>query len=102
MRYSAVSPYEQYIFEQDRKLLGSVKITENIEFIPGKIADDIDINESVSNLLGKRIKGYTDAGILVEDRGADLEVRTDFEKMTEEEKLKFIRLIRPLLWWGEG
>lgn len=101
LRYSAVSPYEQYIFGEDLKLLGSVRIKEDIEFIPEKIYEDIDINESVSNLLGKRIKGYTDRGILVDDRGCDLEVRTDFDKMTDEEKLEFIRMIRPLLWWGE-
>ena len=29
------------------------------------------------------------------------EIKTDYKNMSNDEKLEFIRLLRPLLWWGE-
>lgn len=101
MKYSAVSPYEQYIFAQDMKLLNNVKIKETVSVALKNIFADIDVNESVSNVLGKKIIGYTDKGIIVDDKGFPMEVCTCVDQMSDEEKLKFVRLIRPLLWWGE-
>ncbi len=101
MRYSAVSPYEQYVFEQDLKLMNAVSIGSDIKLMLNKIVANIDINESVSNIMGKNIVKYTDMGIMAGDKGNCLEIKTDPEKMTDEEKLKFIQIIRPLVWWGK-
>jgi hypothetical protein len=101
VKYAAISPYEQYIFEQDVKMLGSVNIGEPVSVHLENIFPDIDVNESVSNLLGKKIVAYTEKGIMIEDRGQDVEVYTNVDKMSDREKLEFIMRIRPLLWWGE-
>ena len=101
MKYSAVTPYEQYIFWQDAKLINGVRINDNVSLCLDDICKNVDINETVSNLLGREIVEYTGEGIVIDDKGKNVHIKTDHTKMTNDEKLELILLIRPLLWWGE-
>ena len=99
MKYSSVSP--QYIFAQDAKLINGVKIDEKISLCLEDICKNIDLNETISNLLGRNIIAYTDDGIEIDDKGKVVAIKTNYMRMSDDEKLKLILLIRPLLWWGE-
>lgn len=101
MKYSSVNPYEQYIFGQDAKLINGIEINENVFLHLEEICKNVDINETISNLVGRHIVKYTDDGIIVDDKGNNMEIKTNFMNMTDDEKLNLILLIRPLLWWGE-
>lgn len=94
------SPFEQYVFFGDDKLAHAVQPSKNgtLEINIQDLYPDIDIAESLSNVLGKPIR----------HRSADTVTFTDgtTEKikpttMTEEEQRYFISLIKPYLWWGE-
>lgn len=58
---------------------------------------DIDIAESLANIVGKPIRHRTADSVTFAD---DTTEKTDPTTMTEEEKLHFVSLIRPYLWWG--
>ena len=59
---------------------------------------DIDIAESLSNILGKSIQSCTADTVTFAD---DTIEKINPTTMTEEEKRHFISLIKPYLWWGE-
>ena len=104
---SAKSPFEQYVFFGDDKLAHVVKHKKGkskskrngkLEINIKDIYPDIDIAESLSNILGKQIRKRTADTITFED-GSTEEI--NLAKMTEEEKVRFVSLIKPYLWWGE-
>jgi len=56
------SPYNDYVFLKDEKMLKAVKIdykNNKVQVNLSKLYDDIDIAETLSNLLGKHIKKIT-------------------------------------------
>ena len=59
---------------------------------------DIDIAESLSNILGKPIRKRTADSVTFADGSTE---KTNQETMTEEEKRHFVSLIKPYLWAGE-
>ena len=59
---------------------------------------DIDIAESLSNILGKPIRRRTADTVTFADGTTE---KTNPTTMTEEEKRHFISLVKPYLWWGE-
>jgi len=84
------SPYSQYVFMKDKKMLDALeldfknsKVKVNLE----KLYPNIDIAETLSNLLGKWIKRIS-------------ENEVEFEE-GEKVNLKNLdyRLIKPLIWW---
>jgi len=86
----AQDPYNQYIFLKDKKMLNALevdleknKVKVNLE----KLYPDIDIAETLSNLLGKYIKKIT----------ADEVEFKDGEKVNIKD-LNY-KLIKPLIWW---
>ena len=96
---STKSPFEQYVFFGDDKLAHTVqpkngKLNINLK----DLYPDIDIAESLSNILGKQIRTRTADSVTFEDGTTE---KTNPAKMTEEEKMKFVSLIKPYLWWGE-
>ena len=100
---STKSPFEQYVFFGDDKL--AYVVNPNVGEESGKMEidltelyADIDIAESLSNVLGKQIRRRTADRVIFEDGSAE---KTDVAQMTEEEKRHFVALIRPYLWWGE-
>ena len=96
---SMKSPFEQYVFFGDDKLAHAVKPLKNgkLKINFNNLYSDIDIAESLSNVLGKSIR-YRAADFVTFTDGTTK--KTNPATMTEEEKRHFISLIKPYLWWG--
>ena len=94
------SPFEQYVFFGDDKLAHAVKPLKNgkLKINFNNLYPDIDIAESLSNVLGKSIRCRTADSVTFTDGTTE---KTNPATMTEEEKRHFISLIKPYLWWGE-
>ena len=102
---SEKSPFAQYVFFGDDKLAHVVqpkkakgKNNDSLEINLHNLYPDIDIAESLSNILGKPIRNRTADSVTFADGSTE---KTDPSTMTEEEKRRFVSLIRPYLWWGE-
>ena len=98
---STRSPFEQYVFFGDDKLAHAVKPSKNgeLDINLQDLYPDIDIAESLSNILGKQIRKRTADSVTFEDGSTE---KTNPAKMTKEEKQHFIvSLMKPYLWWGE-
>ena len=96
---SAKSPFEQYVFFGDEKLAHAVNLLKNrnLKIDLYNLYPDIDIAESLSNILGKPIRKRTADSVTFADGSTE---KTNPETMTEEEKLHFVSLIKSYLWWG--
>lgn len=93
-------PFENYIFQTDAKLSDVLKVkdnTANVNF--DNLYKNIDFAETISLIKGKAIKKITKTGVLLENEKE--EIKTDYKNMTNEEKINFIKLLKPLLWWGK-
>ena len=97
---SMKSPFEQYVFFGDDKLSHAVKPLKNgkLKINLHALYPDVDIAESLSNILGKPIRHRTADTVTFTDGATE---KTNLATMTEEEKRHFISLIKPYLWWGE-
>ena len=97
---STKSPFEQYVFFGDDKLAYAVKPLKNgkLKINLHNLYPDIDIAESLSNILGKPIRKRTADAVTFADGATE---KTNSSKMTAEEKQHFVSLIKPYLWWGE-
>ena len=97
---SLKSPFEQYVFFGDDKLAHAVQSVKNgkLKINLKGLYKDIDIAESLSNILGKPIRRRTANEVTFTDGTVE---KINPAKMTEEEKQHFITLIKPYLWWGE-
>jgi len=84
------SPYSQYVFMKDKKLLEVLKIdykNNKVKVDLSKLYPDIDIAETLSNLRGKYIKKITADEVELED-GEKINLKNlDY------------KLIKPLIWW---
>ena len=96
---SIKSPFEQYVFFGDDKLAHAVKPLKNgkLKINLHSLYPDIDIAESISNVLGKPIRHRSADTVTFFDSTTE---KTNPATMTEEEKQRFISLIKPYLWWG--
>ena len=96
---SLKSPFEQYVFFGDDKLAHAVKPLKNGELKINlqDLYPDIDIAESISNVLGKTIRHRSVDTVTFSDGTTE---KTNPATMTEKEKQHFISLIKPYLWWG--
>ncbi len=96
---SRKSPFEQYVFFSDEKFSQAVNLADgdSIDINLGDLYDDIDIAESLSNILGKPIRSVDADRVTFADGSSE---RINTEKMNGEEKLRFISLIKPYIWWG--
>lgn len=97
---SIKSPFEQYVFFGDDKLAHTVQPSKNGTFDINlqDLYPDIDIAESLSNVLGKTIRRRSANTVAFTD-GTTEKINPD--SMTEEEKQHFISLLKSYLWWGE-
>lgn len=97
--------FEEYIFFGDEKLALSEVIKERedeiIELDFEKLYPNIDWAETISNLLGLPIKKITKTSVILQDGNSEKEIRFDYKNMNNEEKIEFLQLIKPLIWWGE-
>ncbi len=83
-------PYNQYIFMRDLKMLEALEIgyeNNKVKVDLSKLYPNIDIPETLSNLLGKWIKKITPDYVEFED-GEKINIK-DLD----------YRLIKPLIWW---
>ena len=94
------SPFEQYVFFGDDKLAHAVNLSGDgaLEIDLRNLYPDIDVAESLANILGKTIRTRTKDTVTFTDGGTE---KTDPATMTEAEKQHFLSLIKPYLWWGE-
>jgi len=98
--WNAKEHFATYIFKADQKFAEVLKIKNdevNIDF--DKLYENIDFAETISLLKGLPIKKISKTGVLLE--GESKEIRTNYKEMSNEEKLDFVRLLKPLLWWGK-
>jgi adenine specific DNA methylase Mod len=83
-------PYNQYIFMKDLKMLEALEIdyeNDKVKVDLSKLYPNIDIPETLSNLLGKWIKRITPDYVEFED-GEKINIK-DLD----------YKLIKPLIWW---
>ena len=83
-------PYSQYIFMRDSKMLEALEIdykNNKVKVDLSKLYKNIDIPETLSNLLGKWIKKITSDYVEFED-GERIDIKN----------LEY-RLIKSLIWW---
>ena len=97
---SAKSPFAQYVFFGDDKLAHAVKPLKNgnLKIDLHNLYPDIDIAESLANILGKPIRKRTADTVTFADGSSE---KINPKTMNEKEKQHFISLIKPYLWWGE-
>ncbi len=84
------SPYQEYVFMKDEKMLKALEIDyekEKVKVELTKLYPNIDIAETLSNLTGKWIKKVSDGEVEFED-GAKINTK-DLD----------YKLIKPLIWW---
>jgi adenine-specific DNA-methyltransferase len=111
MKYKDSSPnsifdtrkaFEQYVFYADQKFAHVLEVKEDIlEIDFDKLYPNIDFAETLSNLLGLPIKKITKNSVVLQDGDSEKEIKTDYKNMNESEKLAFVRLLKPAIWWGE-
>jgi len=81
-------PYNQYIFMRDLKMLEAMEIdNDKVKVDLSKLYKNIDIPETLSNLLGKWIK----------------KINSDFVEFEDGERINIkeidYKIIKPLIWW---
>ncbi len=87
------SVYEQYVFLPDEKMLNGIEVNSkdnSIKVNLSNLYDDIDVAETLSNLIGKPIKSITKDKLILEDDPKDIEI--DLNNLDP-------HLIKPLIWW---
>ena len=96
---STKSPFEQYVFFGDDKLAHCIKPLKSgkLKINLDQLYSDIDIAESLSNVLGKQIRKCTKDSVTFADGSTE---KINPAKMNEKEKMHFISLLKPYLWWG--
>ncbi len=97
---SAKSPFEQYVFFGDDKLAYACRFAEDdtIEINLQGLYPDVDVAETLSNLLGKAIRRLDENQVTFADATTE---KINPATMTEKEKLHFLSILKPTLWWGE-
>ena len=97
---SAKSPFEQYVFFGDDKLAHACQFAQDdtIEINLQGLYPDVDVAETLSNLLGKAIRRLDENQVTFADGTTE---KINPKTMTEEEKLHFLSILKPTLWWGE-
>jgi len=93
------SPYEQYIFMKDKKMLSALEIdykNNKVKVDLSKLYKNIDIAETISNLKGKWIKRITENEVELADYDEDGKAK-NIEKV-DIKNLNY-KEIKKLIWW---
>jgi len=95
-------PYNQYIFMRDLKLLEALKVdykNNKVKVDFSNIYKNIDVPETLSNLLGLWIKRITNDFVEFED-GTKVNLKTlDYIIYPSGKKEQLYMHIKPLIWW---
>jgi len=108
MKYSEIAstifdetrPFANYIFLTDSKLSDVLEIKDgkvNLDF--DKLYENIDFPETISLIKGKAIKKITANSVILESNET---IRYDYKNFTNDEKIDFVKMLKPLLWWGRS
>jgi len=95
----SASPYEQYIFMKDKKMLSALEIdyrNNKVKVDLSKLYKNIDLAETISNLKGKWIKRITENEVELADYDEDGKVK-NIEKLNLKD-LDY-KIIKPFIWW---
>ena len=100
--FNQKNPFEEYIFYADKKFahileLNKDKLKVNFDIL----YPYIDFPETISNLLGLPITRITDKTVVLQDGMEERSIDYDYKNMHDKDKLEFVRLLQPLLWWGK-
>ena len=100
--YDYNNKFNKYIFFSDKKLTDFINV-ENKKIIIDfeKLYNNIDIPETISNLVGLPIVSYNENEVVLDNNGINKIYKINPLKMSESEKKNFVQLIKPLIWWGE-
>ena len=96
----ASDPFSQYVFFADKKLTDVLDASEdgiNLNF--DKLYENIDFPETISLLYGEPIETITED--VVKLAHIEKPIKYNVAKMDNAEKIAFVKLLKPLLWWGE-
>ena len=90
----------QYVFFADEKLSKILEIKEDkIKVDLSKLYDDIDLPESISMLYGKAIERITTDSVKLKDISEP--IKYNVNNMNNEEKIAFVKMLKPFIWWGK-
>ena len=84
------SPYREYVFMKDEKMLKALEIdyeNNKVKVDLDKLYQNIDIAETLSNIIGKLIRQISDGQVEFDD-GTKIDTK-DLD----------YKLIKPLIWW---
>ncbi len=96
------SIFNKYIFFADNKLVNFIKSkNKKIQIEFSKLFENIDFPETLSNLLGMPIMKIEENSVTLNENGKPRKINYDFKKMKEDEKIDFLNLIMPMIWWGK-
>ena len=106
--------FEQYVFYADQKFAHVLEVNpprqsstatpqegNSLDIDFDKLYPNIDFAETISNLLGLPIKKITKTSVVLQDGEVEKEIRTDYKNMNDDEKVKFLQILKPMIWWGE-
>jgi hypothetical protein len=97
------SPYEQYVFLKDEKMLKALEIdyeNKKVNVDLSKLYENLDIAETISNLTGKWIKKITPRQTSSDTPLQEGNYEVEFEdgSVVNTKDLDY-KLIKPLIWW---
>ena len=95
--------FEEYIFFSDTKLADVLNVKDNkiVDINFENLYPNIDLSQTLSNFLGLPIKKITSSYTIFKDGEKERKINTDFKNMDNNEKINFIRMIKPLVWWSD-
>jgi len=100
---SGKSPYQEYVFMKDEKMLKCLEIdyeNNKVKVDLDKLYQNIDIAETLSNLTGKWIKKITPCQTSSDTPLQEGNYEVEFEDGTKINiKDLDYKLIKPLIWW---
>ena len=93
--------FSQYVFFADDKFANVLNVKDNGDFDLNfdKLYENIDFPETISLLYGKAIEKITEDYVKLADINEP--IKYNVSKMTNEEKLAFVKILKPLIWWGK-
>ena len=97
--FDSTNPFENYIFFADSKFSEVVNANkENIDINFDNLFSNIDLAETISNLLGYEIKSITENHVELSN---NKKYPINQKNLSSKDKEMLIKLIKPLIWWGE-
>ncbi len=96
--FNLEKPYSGYIFLSDDKLLENIiKDDDIINMNFDNLYKNIDFPETLSHRYGKPIIKIDKDFVELAEVG---KVKYNYNNMNEEERLKFLKILKPYIWWG--